>query len=78
MKLLESTSGSGNSSYTYSGSSTPNSLAFMNDGAANASLVVNGSTIVVKGGEGFEVSFPVPYFAVAITTTSDWRMLVGD
>ena len=78
MKLLESTSGSGDTSYTYSGSSTANSLSFSNDGSGDATLVVNGATITVKPGEALDISFKVPYTAVEITTTGAWRMLVGD
>jgi hypothetical protein len=78
MKLLESTSGTGNTSYTYSGSGSANSVSFSNDGAGNATLVISGNTIVVKPGECLDISFIVAFTAISITTTGAWRMIVGE
>ena len=78
MRLIESTSGTGNYSYVYSGDKTPNTCSFANDGAGNASIVIDGNTMVVKPGENLEIAFEVPFNTVAITTTGAWRMLIGE
>jgi len=79
MRVLDSTSGSGNETYTFSDTTrTPNSICFVNDGASDTTLVVNDQTIVVKSGETLDVSFPVPFYSVSITTSGDWRLLIGD
>lgn len=77
MTVLESTSGSTSTTYTYSGS-TANSIAFSNDGANDATLVIQGHTIVVKPGEVFESRFTTPITEVDITINGDYRMLLGD
>lgn len=78
MRLIESTSGSGNSSYVYSGDKTPGTVSFSNDGAGNATIVINANTMVVKPGECLEIAFEMPFSAVGITTTGAWRMIVGE
>jgi hypothetical protein len=78
MRLIESTSGTGNYSYVYSGDKTPGTVSFANDGAGNATLVIDGNTMIVKPGECLEIAFEVPFTAVGITTTGAWRMIVGE
>lgn len=77
MLLIESTSGTGNETWTYSGTQTPNNISFANDGDSDASLVILEQTIIVKPGEVCDLTFAKPFYEVAITTVGAWRMLIG-
>jgi hypothetical protein len=77
MILIESVSGTGNESWTYTGTQTPGCISFANDGAVDDTIVISGHSIIVKPGESFDVSFSKPFNEVAITATGGWRMLIG-
>lgn len=78
MVILDSTSGSTNTTYTYTGvGHTANSISFANDASGNATIVINGHSITIKPGEVFDASFPVSFTQVGITVSGAYRMLIG-
>jgi len=77
MILIESTSGTGNDTWSYSGTQTPNTFSFANDGDADATVGVGSQTITVKPGEAVDIAVATPFYELAITATGAWRLLVG-
>ena len=77
--ILDSTSGTGNFTYTYSGAALrpPQRFIFSNDGSADATLTINGIAFTVKGGEQLEESIS-PFTVAAISgSPGAWRLIVG-
>ncbi len=81
MKLLDSelayTSGSGDTTWTYTGNETPNEVEFSNDSTGDATLAIGKYTFTVKSGETFETRIPISFTEIVITISGDFRMLVG-